>query len=155
MTEETIFVPTKRTTKHTDEPIQMDDVRSEATVDLPLGPKPPVSKSVTYPQEAFIVSSSLEPESLIQEFIVWLIHVVIAQSEVPSRGDLSLESEFSIPKPDIQQIPTRVESSPLVPSHAKQTVAVSRLMDLDNSRISFDSAIIKKKMAEVGRNLQK
>lgn len=63
--------------------------------------------------------------------------------------DLSIEARFSIPEPDIQPTPISVESSPPMPFHSEQTVVVSHLMEHDDSRESFDLAIIKEKMAEV------
>lgn len=65
--------------------------------------------------------------------------------------DLSSETRFSILEPDIQPTPISVESSPLVPFHSEQTVTVSHLMELDDSRESFDLVIIKEKMAEVSQ----
>lgn len=62
---------------------------------------------------------------------------------------LSSEVEFLIPRSSIQQIPISAESSLLVHSHMEQAIPVSHLMDLDDSRGSFDLAIIKEKVAEV------
>lgn len=100
--------------------VMAEEASPKVTIDLPSGPEPPVSKSATHPKEAVVVSSSLEPESLIPEFIVRLIHVGTALSEVLLRGDLSSEPKFLIPELEIQQIPTSVESSPHVSFHGEQ-----------------------------------
>lgn len=51
----------------------------------------------------------------------------------------------------MQQIPISAESSLPVHSHSEQAIAISHLMDLDDSHGFFDLAIIKEKMTEVSQ----
>lgn len=64
---------------------------------------------------------------------------------------VSLEFDSSALEPNTRTIPTSFELPTPMPCHTEQTVRVSHFMDLDDSRGSFNSTIIKEKMVEVGQ----
>lgn len=119
----------------------------EVIKDLPTEPELPVLESYTSePTEVALASSGPEFETLVSEPIVQPAHVSVAWSGKPLVEDSSSEPRFSV-----QPTPINVESSPPVPFHTEQTIAMSHLMDLDDSCASFISSFIKGKTAEVAQ----
>lgn len=145
MAEEAVF---ELTAESASELVQMDDVGPEVTIVLPSGLEPSVLECVARPKQAVVASLGLELEPLAPEPVVRPIQTDTAPLKM-ALMKVSLEFDSSALEPNTRMIPTSFELPTPMPCHTEQTVPVSHFMDLDDSRGSFNSTIIKEKMVEV------